>query len=199
VVRATLAAVRTLLCASLLLATLVGSACNRNVEPYVEGEQAQAPDLSQIFPDESARDVPGQPEAQRGGAPPAAMPTSPRLAVAQASGGGEPISGTISLAAGIEARPSSILFVIARPKGVSAGPPLAVLRLPGPSFPLEFQIGPQNVMIPGMQFQGEIALSARLDSDGNAMTRAPGDPRGESEGAHAPGATGVSIVLDVPR
>jgi hypothetical protein len=89
-----------------------------------------------------------------------------------------------------------MLFVIARAAGVRAGPPMAVLRVPSPSFPMEFEIGPANVMIPSMRFQGDIGITARLDSDGNAMTKLPGDLEGATAESHQPGARGVVIVLD---
>ena len=50
------------------------------------------------------------------------------------------------------------LFIIAR-RGAGGGPPLAVRRIPSPRFPLEFSIGPENVMIPGVVFEGDILLS----------------------------------------
>ena len=94
------------------------------------------------------------------------------------------------------ARPDQgVLFVIARPQGASGGPPLAVLRIPNPEFPLAFSIGPENVMIPTMQFAGAISLSARLDADGNAMTRGPGDISSVVVDGLEPGAAGVELAL----
>jgi hypothetical protein len=91
---------------------------------------------------------------------------------------------------------SGSLFVIARQRGSVAGPPLAVLRVARPRFPVAFEIGPENVMIPSMRFEGEIQISARFDSDGDAMTQLPGDLSGSASSAHAPGASGVDILLD---
>jgi hypothetical protein len=97
------------------------------------------------------------------------------------------------------ARPDAgVLFVIARSQGAQGGPPLAVLRIPDPEFPLEFSIGPENVMIPSMRFEGAISVSARLDADGNAMTRGSGDISSQVEEPLAPGATGVTLHLTEP-
>jgi hypothetical protein len=85
--------------------------------------------------------------------------------------------------------------VIARPEGAVGGPPLAVLRIPDPEFPVEFEIGPGDVMIPSMRFEGPIALSARLDSDGNAMTRAATDLSSAAAPPTLPGTTAVVLVL----
>lgn len=94
------------------------------------------------------------------------------------------------------ARPDGgVLFVIARPQGARGGPPLAVLRIPNPSFPLDFTIGPEDVMIPSMRFAGAISLSARLDADGNAMTRGAGDISSETKEPLSPGDAGVTLLL----
>lgn len=171
-------------------------ACDRNTEPFVEGEKPRAPDLARIFP-ESDPSVPRPgvapplPSAPQRGAPPVR-----RQAASSAAAGA--ISGTISVAPEVQgSQPAQgLLFVIARAAGVRAGPPMAVLRIPNPSFPLEFEIGPENVMIPSMRFEGEIDITARLDGDGNAMTRQPGDLSGSSVKPHGPGTTGVRIALD---
>ena len=90
----------------------------------------------------------------------------------------------------------AVLFLVARPAGTRGGPPLAVQRLNATGFPLAFEIGPSDVMIPSMQFAGQIGLSARIDSDGNAISRQPGDLQGSAAGTLAPGASGVEIVID---
>ena len=69
-----------------------------------------------------------------------------------------------------------MLFLIART--AAAGPPLAVKRIEAPSFPLDFEIGPDDRMIQAMPFAGSVQLTARLDSDGNATSRTPGDLQG---------------------
>ena len=178
------------------------AACDRNTEKFVAGEKPRPPDLARIFPEEDpsaqrAGEAPQMPAAPGGGAPPMAgrMP-APAGGGPSAEGGN--ISGTITVAPALEGSlpAGAMLFVIARPAGVTGGPPLAVLRIPSPHFPLPFEIGPANVMIPSMRFQGDIEITARLDSDGNAMTRTPGDLSGATRETHRPGATGVSIVLD---
>ncbi len=76
------------------------------------------------------------------------------------------------------------------------GPPLAVVRVPNPSFPLRFSIGPDDRMIQTMPFAGDIQISARVDADGNAMTRSPGDLQGASGIPNAPGDRGVTLLID---
>ena len=51
-------------------------------------------------------------------------------------------------------------------------------------------------MIASMPFAGAITLSARLDSDGNAMTKLPGDLAGAAASPAAPGTEGLYVILD---
>lgn len=91
----------------------------------------------------------------------------------------------------------AVLFIIVRSGNTSAGPPLAVKRIDQPSFPLNYSIGPQDVMTPGVSLSGEVFISARLDQDGNAMTREAGNLAGEYRKNPAKvGAQKVEIVLD---
>ena len=168
--------------------------CDRNIEPYEPGEQPSPPDLGRIFPGPPGGvGGPEAPNEGQGQTARAALPPTRTEAGAPPSTGvdGAPIQGRIEIAPELAgAQPDGgVLFVIARPRGRGGGPPLAVLRIPAPSFPLDFSIGPANVMIPSMRFAGAISLSARLDADGNAMT-----PRTEGgRGAPRPGAADVSF------
>ena len=181
-----------------LALVLALAGCDRAVEPYVPGESVEPPDLSRICPEGAQRsaeraEAAQEPAAQPGrGAPPVAAASSPPAP----SGEPAPIRGTVSLAPELEGRvpAGAILFLIAR-RG-NEGPPLAVQRIVDPKLPLEFSIGPEDRMIQQMPFEGPLTLSARLDSDGNAMTRLSGDLQGAAPGTHEPGATGVSIVID---
>ncbi|GJL78843.1 MAG: hypothetical protein NPINA01_18320 [Nitrospinaceae bacterium] len=85
------------------------------------------------------------------------------------------------------------LFIIARPEGVSGGPPLAVKRHSLVEFPFNYTIGPSDVMLEGNPFEGAIALKVRIDQDGNAQA-SPGDIEGET--LSEAGAKQVDIVLN---
>jgi hypothetical protein len=71
-----------------------------------------------------------------------------------------------------------------------------VKRIVSPSFPLEFELGPGDRMIQTMPFAGPMTLTARVDADGNAMSRAPGDLFGDAAAPVDPGATGIDVVID---
>ena len=170
-------------------------ACDRNIEPYVPGEEPRQPDLSRIFPagaEQDARQVaPGElpPPPPRGARPVGGA------AVADGSKA-EPIRGEVRVAEALreQLRPDAVLFIIARVG--AAGPPLAVKRIRSPRFPLQFSIGPDDRMIATLPFQGALQLTARLDGDGDAISRDPGDLQGRADGTYPPGASNVTIVLD---
>lgn len=181
--------------ALLLAAVLALAACDRNIEPYTD-EPVRTPDLSRIFPEgaeraaaqERAAGAAPQMPAPPGGPPPAAGPA--------AASDAAPVAGTVRLAPDLEGRvpPGAVLFLIARTG--PGGPPTAVKRIPQPRFPLSFELGPGDRMIEAMPFAGPFRISARVDADGNAATRSPGDLAGETPGTFAPGDRGVEVVID---
>lgn len=183
---------------SLSIVALLAVHCDRGIEPFDPNEEPVAPDLARIYPNGVARKAVPMGGGMPGG-PPAPAPARRDVAAPIRDsdlGAGASISGTIELTRAFYAdRPANgTLFIIARTR--PTGPPLAVLRVPTPSFPHSFEIGQAQVMIPTLQFDGEIQLSARLDSDGNAMTKLPGDLIGAVATPLVPGASGVVLVLD---
>jgi cytochrome c-type biogenesis protein CcmH len=187
--------------AVLVVAVFLGSGCDRHVEPYVPGEEPEQPDLTKIFPEGASAARPAvaelPPSPQRRAAPPFMPPAAPAPAPVQAEAQPEaqPIRGTIRLAPELEGRvpAGGVLFIIVRLG--SAGPPLAVKRIPSPSFPLDFEIGPGDRMITSVPFAGPLQVSARVDADGN-VTRGAGDLAGGAAEGVQPGAVDVVLVLD---
>ena len=182
-------------CGLLLLQMI---ACDRNIEPFDPDETSRKPDLSRIFPDPAAPPTAQGSGMASGGAPMGVVPPSRTETPRAGASAGEPVRGSVEVAPELAGQlpAGAVLFVIARNHGAVGGPPLAVLRVPDPSLPMAFEIGPQNVMIPSMQFAGDISLTAQLDADGNAMTRQPGDLRGQLAEPVRPGSEGVRLVLD---
>jgi cytochrome c-type biogenesis protein CcmH len=91
----------------------------------------------------------------------------------------------------------AVLFIIARPAGAAKGPPLAVKKIDRPVFPLSYSLGPENVMMQGAPFTGSVAITVRLDKDGNPTTRQPGDLTGDyKKSSVAVGSKNIDIVLD---
>jgi cytochrome c-type biogenesis protein CcmH len=179
-----------------LIPLALAAACDRNIEPFDPAETPRKPDLSRIFPDPNASSA-GEAGAPAAGGM-AATAAAPARSETPRAGSGEPVRGSIEIAPELAGQlpAEAVLFVIARIRGASGGPPLAVLRLPAPRFPLPFEIGAQNLMIPSQRFEGDLTLTAQLDGDGNASTRLPGDLRGELPEPVRPGAEGVRLLLD---
>lgn len=166
---------------------LLALSCDRNVEPFDPAEEPRPPDLTKIFPagaDRAAEQAP------------AGMPVLPERGAPPVGSGAAPVRGTLRLAPELEGSVPSgaVLFLIARSTG--AGPPLAVQRIPEPRFPLEFEIGPKDRMIQQLPFVGPLRLTARVDGDGNATSREPGDLVGASPAEVQPGDSGIVITID---
>lgn len=87
----------------------------------------------------------------------------------------------------------AILYIIARKQ---AGPPLAVKRIARPQFPVTYQLTEQDIMMPGVVFQGEVVLKARLDKDGNAGPLQSGDMTGQLDGTVPVGTGDADITID---
>jgi cytochrome c-type biogenesis protein CcmH len=136
--------------------------------------------------------------------PPAAQPP----AAAHAPSGGEvetvpaapdpkqTISGTITLPSARKAdvKKGDAMFLIAR-KSDGPGGLLAVQRLQAGAFPMAFTLSNRDAMIPGTPFEGRIAISVRVDKDGDPITRRKGDVFGQANGI-AVGTQDVQVSLD---
>jgi tetratricopeptide (TPR) repeat protein len=94
---------------------------------------------------------------------------------------------------GSKAAPNAVLFIIARGTGQSAGPPAAVKRIIGPTFPLEIDLSAADSMM-GQPLPATVRLEARLDSDGDPLTKNPSDPHAAQDGVPTNGSK-VSLVL----
>ncbi|HEY5659041.1 MAG TPA: hypothetical protein VIY27_14735 [Myxococcota bacterium] len=188
-----------LIAAMLAVAVFAAGGCDRHTQPYVPGEEPEQPDLSKIFPEGASGGraaMPGLPPSpQQRGAPPMMASPAPAQAQAPAEERAEPIRGTVRLAPALEGRipAGGVLFIIARHG--SGGPPLAVKRIPSPSVPFSFEIGPDDRMMATLPFTGPLQLSARLDADGN-VSSGSGDLAGEPVADVEPGAKDVTLLLD---
>jgi hypothetical protein len=86
------------------------------------------------------------------------------------------LSGTITLDPSITQSPGSAVtvFIIAR-TGPGKGKPVLARRIDAQSFPLAFTLTGADSMMAGDK-PAEVSLEARIDLDGDAMTREPGSP-----------------------
>jgi hypothetical protein len=161
------------------LVAALATACSQRVTPEEEYAQ-QERERPLVSLDGSS------PAAARAPAPAAGSAASP----ATEEDAAQTIRGTIEAPAGAA---GGVLFVFVRAAGATGGPPLAVQRIPSPTFPRAFAIGPADAMIAGGPFPDRVTVEARLDGDGNAMTAEPGDLSARSEAA--PGDSGLVLAL----
>lgn len=106
------------------------------------------------------------------------------------------VKGTIVVDEALKGQiPHGVLFVIARLPGGVRGPPVLVKKIPSPTFPIPFELTTADAMMPGMPIPEKLKIQARLDQDGDAISRTPGDLFGETQDLVDVGATDVTIAL----
>lgn len=110
-------------------------------------------------------------------------------ATEQSESSAQSIEGTITATGDA---PSGVIFIIARRAEGAKGPPVAVKKLEATSFPVSFTLGKENLMMGG-DWPSEVWLEARLDTDGNAMTKTDDD--WYSQGAMIQSGSSASLIL----
>jgi tetratricopeptide (TPR) repeat protein len=108
---------------------------------------------------------------------------------AQAS---QPASDAVHVTLNYKGQARGTIFVFARAAGVTAGPPAAVKRLPVSTFPITVDLSASDSMM-GQPLPQKMRIEARIDSDGDPMTRDPKDPTAVLDGVVA--GQSVSLTL----
>ncbi len=111
------------------------------------------------------------------------------------------ISGVLKLDGKVKGKVQTgdTIFVVARkyeegaPPG--SGTPLAVKKLTVGTWPLEFTLDSRDAMLVGTKMEGKVVVTARVDKDGDAITKNPGDVTGQSK-AVVPPQKNVVVPLD---
>ena len=130
---------------------------------------------------------PGHPPVD--GSPASAPAPPPQAMQAAPAASGPAVNVTLELDPSAKSR-TGVLYVIARnPMG---GPPVAVKRMAGVTFPVTFALSSADSMM-GQPLPAKFRLEARLDSDGDAATKPATDPAAMQNDV-APGAT-VKLAL----
>ncbi len=107
------------------------------------------------------------------------------------------VSGVIQVAPSVAAnvKPGDTIYVIAR--NAATGTAIAVVRLTAPEkWPLAFSLSGSHTMQPGSGLFGKVKLEARVDKDGDAMTKNPGDVVGQVPDLVEVPASNVTLTLD---
>jgi cytochrome c-type biogenesis protein CcmH len=107
-----------------------------------------------------------------------------------------PATGGLKVTLSIDPRakmpPGGVIYLIARPAGQTSGPPVAVKRVAIGAFPMTIDFTSADSMM-GQPLPDKIHLEARLDTDGNAMTKDPTDLVASVDNLASSGA--VSLAL----
>lgn len=108
---------------------------------------------------------------------------------------GPGLAGVIELPDALRSRvsPGALVFVTVRDASATEGPPVAVKRLAAASFPIAFAVGPADSMM-GQPLPARARVEARVDSDGDPLTRVPTDPSARLDGVAA-GSMRLRLVL----
>lgn len=143
---------------------------------------------------------PGHPPT--GGIPPPGGAMGDQMPAGTAGLGGN-LSGTITLADTVKdaVKAGSVVFIIVRSDAGEGqkGMLLAAKKIPVTGtdmFPLTYTVGPADVMMQGTPLMGKVRLEARVDQDGDAISKAPGDVVGAMTGANTVGDSEIDFVLD---
>lgn len=99
----------------------------------------------------------------------------------------------VDLPKGVVVPSSALLFVIVREAGFETGAPIAVKRVPATGFPITVTISDRDSMA-GESLPGLVRLDARVDSDGDPLTKDPSDPVGSEDNVR-PGGDQILMVL----
>ena len=91
----------------------------------------------------------------------------------------------------------AVIFLSAREAGYTSGAPNAAQRLQLRSLPMAFEIGPGDSMMGG-ELPETARIEARVDSDGNVMTRDPADPVAVLDEVPL-GTANIELVLSKPE
>jgi hypothetical protein len=81
----------------------------------------------------------------------------------------------VDLPKGVVVPQGALLFVIVREAGLETGPPVAVKRVPAINFPITLTLTDKDSMA-GESLPGLMRLDARVDRDGDPLTKDPRDP-----------------------
>ena len=99
------------------------------------------------------------------------------------------------LGEGVSLPDTGTLFVAALRGEQAGGPPVAAVKHPSPQFPAEYAMGDSDLTFGG-QWPDQVWLRARVDVDGDPMTRGEGDLESAVMGPFESGAKDIQLVLE---
>jgi len=121
------------------------------------------------------------------------VPAAPMGEEAAAPASSAQLVVVVDLPKGVTVPEGAVLFVIVREAGLETGPPAAVKRVPARNFPITLTITEKDSMA-GEGIPGLVRIDARVDGDGDALTKNPRDPVASEENVR-PGGGQILMVL----
>ncbi len=169
---------------------------HQGAEAAIQAGQRQFPEdkdqLASVFAQiTSAADE--KPAPGGGNGPPAMAPSAASGSASTTSASSPEMVVVVDLPRGVVVPPSALLFVIVREAGFESGPPIAVKRVPAANFPITVTISDRDSMS-GESLPGLVRLDARVDRDGDPMTKDPRDPVASEDNVR-PGGGQILLVL----
>lgn len=173
----------------------------KGAEAAIQDGQKQFPEDRELLAD-VFKQISSASEAEAAAGPPASGgPGSARPETDVASESVAPGSGSagssvvvvVDLPRGVTVPPGAILFVMAREAGFDTGAPVAVKRVPAVNFPITVTLSEKDSMA-GESLPGLMRIDARVDPDGDPMSKNPTDPVASEDNVR-PGAGQVLLVL----
>jgi hypothetical protein len=124
---------------------------------------------------------------------PMPAPVASSMAALKPSSSGPLIAGTIDLDPSAKVALPAVMFVIARTEGQAKGHPVLAKRIDVTAFPVSFSLSSTDAMMDQSPPQ-RVLLEARIDLDGDAITRDAGAPSASIPSVPL-GANDVTVVL----
>jgi tetratricopeptide (TPR) repeat protein len=166
-------------------------AAEKDIAEAARRNPAHAARLRALWVEMRAQAESATQEGAAGAEDPHAGRGEPAPRTGAATGGA--IGGTVELAPGLKPAAAATLFITVRAAGTAGGPPIAAKRLSAHSFPLSFAVGPGDSMM-GQTLPDRLRVDARVDSDGDPITRDPADPAASADQVRL-GDTSLRLVL----
>lgn len=169
----------------------------KGAEEAIQAGQKEFPEdkelLANVFEQISSAanaPAPGAPAQDDHPEVPAAAPVAPSAAGSSSTSS---VVVVIDLPKGMRVPSDAILFVIVREAGFGSGPPIAVKRMAAVNFPITVTLSEKDSMS-GESLPGLIRIDARIDRDGDPMSKDPKDPVASEDNVR-PGPGQVLLVL----
>lgn len=106
------------------------------------------------------------------------------------------LSGSVTASPQLQKKtehPNLMLFIVVLDAG---GIPVAVKRIVNPKLPIDYRMGPEDLVLPGESWQGELQVKVFVNTHGQVGAPLKGDLAGAHPGRVHSGERRVNVVID---